>query len=864
MATVPARQHLYPYHSTHALLRYLFLGSSRVTKPFSHGLLPQFEQGEKLSQSHFLGRYYRTCRAMQRLPARMFQEVQRKREGKDEAGTGRTGPSAERGQRMGADTSPEACEAPIRFTTPVFTKGPSRAPPLFLEADTPPPSSRVKEPSPSRGRTLGTGRSRDRRPSDPSQDSHVRSDHGPGKVRAAWWESSTEEVPLRLIGGYSGTNAISSTENSSQEQSRKSSIPSQQPPDDWDTGPSDFKHLKQGAANSHGESISGGQATAIFNIKTFGASPETPSSSSSAQSSAASSFAYQLRRRVDMRLLRKRDKPAQHTKRKSVEKPNLSPPLRSPTYGAPKVVEDSRDEPLPSQLDDRTYNSIQAFIDKSSKVAVTSLKLPPPKQTRSSPSNPSEEQKMDSAAKKDAPSPGPTKAKRSGPRRPGILRSSPSRDINELSDSPNTRPRSAFFSRSSSRESPVRVPSPLALNRKHQASSSSRTSPLSLQVGEPMVSTPGSNDTGKSETNPFQTDENYFSTLRTKMTDRRAFTPTLSPAEPDRPLPSPIDPPSSPQHEHQQETWPVMSTEAIERRRKRGSIFSVFGLPVPGKVATPVLPDLFAEPSPDRPTIPTLATWPKGSVNDARAQWRRMSEDPKIPQYFARRRRTHTSSDISPTPALSTESTSFVSGDHPTSPREDNVQEDSDEIGPLSLFTPLPPLREDYDRSRHVSIEIPGTPGVHHHPLDTPHPSPLIDTNGSSGVAIIANTTNQKGPVTSLGSIITRKLSLQPSPPIDQQATDTSPEIPTIRKRPSVLEDIASELRGTPNRRKSSSRGDRPVRLLQRRRSAIAPITRKATVTSIASGSIKPVKRSMTPFKKPRQETITLSSNPKE
>jgi hypothetical protein len=85
----------------------------------------------------------------------------------------------------------------------------------------------------------------------------------------------------------------------------------------------------------------------------------------------------------------------------------------------------------------------------------------------------------------------------------------------------------------------------------------------------------------------------------------------------------------------------------------------------------------------------------------------------------------------------------------------------------------------------------------------------------------------------------------------------------TIHKRSSVLQDTASELVGTPNRRKSLTKGERPVRLLQRRRPAITPIVRQATSASIASQTTKPIKRSMTVFKKSHHST-SLSTNPKE
>ena len=692
-----------------------------------HGLLPQLEQGKKLPQRNLPSRYNRPCWALQRLPVSMLQEIQRERKGEGEPGTGRAGATAERGQRVGADATPETSEAPIVFTTPFFAASPSRAPPLLREADTPPPASRVEEPSPPRGRTLGNGRSRNRRPSNPSQDSRVRSGAGSGKIRAAWWESSTEEVPLQLVGGRSGPD-MSSGENSSLDLSRKDPIPTQGLPIVWTAAFSDQTHLEQGSAGHDEERTPTAQVISPFNPKPFGSpSPQTPSSSSSARSSAASSFAYQLRRRVDVRLLRKRFKPVQHTKKQNFMKGNISPPLRSPTFGVPKVVSDSRNEAAISPLDDSNYNSLQAFLDKNTKATVTSLKLPPPKQLRKTPSKASSEHRAESPSKARSPSPHLTQPKQVKPKRPGILRSSSSRDVAGGSSSPKVRPKARPYQRTSSRESPTL--SLHASSHKRQPSSSSRITPISPLATGPMPTTPGSSHTGTSETNPFQTDDSYFSALRTKMTTRQGFTPTLAPAKPQQPLTSPVESAKLPQAEAHQETWPGMSSDAIAKRQKRGSIFSVFGLPVPAKAAEFAPPEQSDKRLQDRPTAPTTATWPKASTDVAKAQWRRMSEDTSIPQYFARRKRTSTISIVLPSPELSSygrRGTKVVNASDPQGSYFQD-QEHNDAVSPLSPFTPLPPLREDFDKSRRVSIEIPGTPGIHHRPSDTPHPSPKID-----------------------------------------------------------------------------------------------------------------------------------------
>jgi hypothetical protein len=762
---------------------------------------------------------------------------------------------------MGADASPETIEAPIVFTTPFFAAPPSRAPPLLHETDTPPPSSRVEEPSPSRGRILGNGRSRDRRSSNHSQDSRIRPGAGSGKVRAPRWETSTEEVPLQLIGGRSGPG-LRLMDNSSQGLSCKSSVPAQGQSIIWSAMFSDPIRSEQSPAQHDEEHASTSQATSLFRTKPFGASmPQTPSSSSSAHSSAASSFAHQLRRRVDVRLLRKRFKPIQHTKKQIPAKSKLSPPLRSPTFGVPKVVADSRNETVHSQLDDSTYNSLQAFLDKTSKVAVTSLKLPPPKQLKKIPSDTSVERRTESPSSARSQSPHQIQLKGVKSRRPGILRSSPSRDVTERAGSSPARPKARPFQRTSSRESAAH--SLRASSHKKQTSSSSRATPVNSLATEPLPSTPCSNHTGTSETNPFQTDDSYFSTLRTKMTSRQGFTPTLLPKKLEQPLPGPVELPRLRQAEHKQETWPVMSSDAVAKRQKRGSIFSVFGLPTPAQAEVPALSEKPDKPHQDRPTVPAMATWPKASTDTGTAQWRRMSEDQSIPQYFTRRRRTNTVSAVLPSPELSSDSTRATQDRNTSHTNDSYFQENSDDISPLSFFTPLPPLREDYDRSRRVSIEIPGTPGVHHHPLDTPDPSPMMDMTRSSGVTIVPPATNAAEPIPIPSSFPTRRFTFHLPSPTDEQVPVPPPATATTRKRSSVFQDITSELIGTPNRRKSSSKGDRPTRLLQKRRSALTPIVRQATSTSIASQTVKPMERPTTMFRKARPD-VPLATDPKE
>jgi hypothetical protein len=847
---------------------------------------------------------------------------------------------------MGEISQAETVEGAITFSTPYFAAPSSRASPLLGEAGIPPKPSRVEEPPPSRGRTLGERGSRDWGPTDHSQDARERQGDRPGKVQASWWASSSEEVSLQLVGGRPGAS-ISLAEDSSLDVSRKSSTPDQQLAEAQNNS-TPTAHLRQSFTLAGDDYAPTDQAISLFNIGTFGKPPKkTPSTDSSTKSSlvsAASSYAHQLCRRASMRLMRKRFKPVQHTSKKHrAAKIKATPPLRSPTYGIPKVVEDSRDDdPLGQQ---GTYDSLQAFLDNSTKVAVTSLKLPPPKHPRKkTSSHASAERRTDSPStrqtespsKKRSTSPALRQPKSSKMKRPGILRSSASLDIVEATKTHQLHQRgggrqkaAATLSRTQSRESVnynKQVPSPLSLHHSNQ-SQSQKTQHISSSRGkpsppnlDPLPGTPRSWGTGKSETNPFQTDDNYFSSLRTKMSSRQGFTPTLSPAEPDRPfMRRAVEIPQVPESQQQkrhQEIWTGTSSEAMEKRQKRGSIFGAFELPAPiAKLTAGATADTVSlqEKAADRAVSPrhcssaghgvSSPAWPKvptAVIEPVRLSWRRMSEDMTIPlpltlpPYFARNRRRQGDSDppqfsggLSPTTAVTNASSGKDS--ESSSGALQKRRASNFDMGQVSPFTPLPPLREDYDRNRRVSIEIPGTPGVHHRPGDTPRSSPATVTSAASKITMVRRSSqsersspSQKSLAThksspSQKSLSTRKSSLRPGVAPAAAAATPSPPVPTTpspspsppaapaataaatpRKRSSIYRDIGAELNGAaPKARKSPTSSYRP---LQNRRSALTPIARQATHSSTAT-NITPLKRTLSHFRKPQRTKSLLPTD---
>lgn len=808
----------------------------------------------------------RTRSIMQRLPGSVLQEIQREGESKDEGRTGGAGAAAARGQRMGEKSPPKTSEASVTFTTPNFSPPTSPSPPFLGEIATKLPTRTHDQPSTKLPGTSTVGL-RDWGSHEASQDPHDRPSLRSGEIRAPWWTSSSEEISPQFMGRGLGADALGSSKESSEEQSRRSSTPTQQ--DMGNTHHTFSDPFATKARATADVSTASDQAATIFNTKPFEhTSSNTSSSESSAPSSAASSFAYQLRRRVDMRLLRKRYRPSQHRKKHAIAKVKTSPPLRSPTYGIPKVVEDSRDSDCVDERQHNNYEALEAYLDKSAKAAVKSLKLPPPKQPRRSSNSSPGKRSRDCSPGHRSSSPASARSKPVKQKRPGILRSSASLDVTELPSLPPVRAKrpSLSLSKDSSQGSAETARAARSSSAGKYTSSSSRQTPISPLTRDPLPSTPKSADTGKSETNPFQTDDNYFSTLRTKITSRQAFTPTLSPMEPDQPS---LDPRTTEQPglqgstEGSVEQWPGMSPDAMEKRQKRGSIFSIFGLPVPGKSSTPNSLEKSDRTPHDSPAGRAPDTANQASEESLKKFQRRLSNDHPLPPYFARPKRRQANSDVSPSPMLSPASTNTRESAFSKIPHSRDA---SDELGPISPFTPLPPLREDYDRNRRVSIEIPGTPGIHHRPSDTPAPSPVHDIV-KLPPAPVQCTDKEDTTAVSIGRPeLIRRLSFRSKAPSGQQI---GPDPPSgrpgpARKRSSVYRNILPELNATASYRKASaSSGERIARFARRRRSAITPITRQATFTSTTS---KPVKRTFTLFKRTNttSTSLALALDPRE
>lgn len=800
----------------------------------------------------------RTRSTMQRLPGSVLQEVQREGESKDENRTGGAGTAAAGGQRLGEKSPPETSETSVAFTTPNFSSPTSPSPPFFGEVSTKLPTRNHDQPSTKLPGTSTVGL-RDRGSPEASQNPRDRPSLRSGEIRAPWWASSSEEISLQFMGRDLGADALGSSKESSEEQSRKSSTPTQQDIENTPHTFSDPFATKTGAAAE--ASSASDQAATIFNTKTFEHIPSNTSSpDSSTPSSAASSFAYQLRRRVDMRLLRKRYRPSQHRKKHAITKVRTSPPLRSPTYGVPKVVEDSRDSNRIDERQYKNYEALEAYLDKSAKAAVKSLKLPPPKQPRRSPNSSPGKRSRDCSPGHRSSSPASARSKPVKQKRPGILRSSASLDVTELPSSPQQRTKrpSLSLSKNSSQGSAKTARAARSLSAGKNTSSSSRQTPISPLTRDPLPSTPQSADTGKSETNPFQTDDNYFSTLRTKITSRQAFTPTLSPMEPDQHSLDPLtteQPGLQGSQEVPTEQWPGMSPDTMEKRQKRGSIFSIFGLPVPGKSPIPNAQEKSDRTPRDSPAGRASDTANQVSEESLKKFQSSILDDPPFPPYFARTKRRQANSDASPSPMLSPASTNTHESALSTSPHSRDA---SAEFGPISPFSPLPPLREDYDGNRRVSIEIPGTPGIHHLPSDTPDPSPVHDMKPPP--AAVQCTDKEGTTAVSVGRPeLIRRLSFRSRAPSGQQIGPDPPsgQPSSARQRSMVYRNILPEISATANHRKASaSSGERIARFAKRRRSAITPITRQATFTSTTS---KPVKRTFTLFKRTNTTSTSLA-----
>lgn len=742
---------------------------------------------------------------------------------------------------MGPSTPPATCSTPVPLATAYRTPSASPASALFEQSITG-PSSGEQPPMREQGSTSSGRASRDDAPSGgppkTADVARVRSAAGSGESGTPWWTPSAAKVPPQLLGGSAGSYAVSRSAVQTREPGRK---------------PSDARNLLHSAAVSapsattapplppescvplrqHSASDSNPQFK-IFEFKD--SPPKTPSSEESTRTahSSATSLGHQVRTtRSDMRLFKKHSKPVQHVKKKSRARSDSSQPLRSPTYGKPKVIQDSRDQDSHEGIEATdTIESLQAFLESSVKRPIGPLKLPQTKPLRNTRSTALDEHQQTSLRHSRSQSPISPHSSPAAPKRPGILRSSSSLDVSILPHTYHIRLQDLPMPKLPTRDSPSSYGF-ISPRRRNQHSSSGMHTPRSSPTTTSSPMTPGTADTNRTESRQFQPEDHYFSSLHLSMNSRQGFTPTISPTSPDQAALQSLNAKLLPPHSINSEHRSVAVHETVVQTPKTSSILSLFGKHSTSKEWATVSQSQIASEIPSAVTLlRNIAITATGDPSKRPERPHKTStfKDTSLQTYFARSRRHQASSEMS-SPVVS-----------PMTRVEDKECDiglrrvrcppmSSEDLLVASSFIPLLPLRENFDRSRRVSIEVPGSPCAFY-PLDTPEKSPDTATETPNSLteppALPQARERKLISRTSLSRIVPFVSHL----PGSKRHTRTQlPEIQPKHKHSTILEEFVAELRGTQSMRKLSMGEEQSPRLLTKRRSAVVILPRQPSAT---------------------------------
>lgn len=721
---------------------------------------------------------------------------------------------------MGKDASSAASEATISLATPHRTPA---SPPAssFIDAGESTPSAAsgyrwARSQTPSRsGRRAGVF-------GGAAQTSPERSHSRSREIREAWRTPSPEEVSSELM-GPSLQATVSPNMRTPEEQFSAFSF-SLKTPGGRELGSRPAKTATTSAASERAAP----QPQMDFNYPTFSdRSPDVPDRDSPApsQSSSASSYAHRLYHRTDT-LVRK-IKPRQHRDKVPRTARRSTPPLRSPTYGVPKVVADTRDplHALSGTHSSEKDQTLQAFTAASTTAPIGPLKLPPKALKKIASSASSERESKHKSSDGSTPSKAAV-AKVTAVKRPGILRSSASVDISSLPAGQSVQVAELPSPRLAGRDAQA-MRTRIATRRKQQHSSSSQTTPMSPTTWAAVIETPASPESGSTLSNPFQSDESYFTSLRVKMVGRQGFTPTLMPAyEAETPAPLEQRLPTSPASAPVLKSPEPVHTSLV--KQKRGSIFSMLGKSLHRTTDSPENSGpghMTPRPGQTPSILPSTDTAPKTPAADGIF----------LPPYFAvpKRRNNNveqSSQRLSPLSALSPSSNNTATETVLASP---SVPATSD--NPLSSFTPLPPLRDNYDRSRRVSIELPGYHGTHR-PSDTPFQSADATPASQQRTAQVSGDRATEAIPTSRRALLSLRL-LGLKRPLRPMISSHSK-----RRRIAKTGDITAETSKSIETRRPSADTSPPSKRPQRRQTTLAspkveeePDTRPPTPLSMLS-----------------------------
>ncbi|KAK4888476.1 hypothetical protein LTR27_012641 [Elasticomyces elasticus] len=387
--------------------------------------------------------------------------------------------------------------------------------------------------------------------------------------------------------------------------------------------------------------------------------PKTPGSKSSSRSKAsktsatsklsnASSVAYFLRNRSDMRLFHKKSMPIAHTKKRPRKPTRLTMPLRSPSYYKPKVVSDT----LESSEHPATPLTASEFIKVAGPSTLT-LQAPSPRFDPPAITTKPIQQVHSSAHTHSSPStPLPLHAtppqiqplskrttwggKQVNTNETSLSSSRPS----TLRFMPTKRP--ALEARESSKPSTVRpkhisLPGPVSV----------ATEALPERKHYHNITPPEADPTSPFQA-PLRHGDHYFRTFGNDTVYMKSFTPTMIPTTPQKQSSGSSTPLALPPSARRD---PSENNTSDQRKRKRSSIFNMFRrTAVNDGVIKGPRSDKKGTRRPQSPPTPSISISPPfESVKRRRSEL--TSSEMSLPPYFARPARSPSSSLATPSPS---------------------------------------------------------------------------------------------------------------------------------------------------------------------------------------------------------------------
>ncbi|KAK4967900.1 hypothetical protein LTR42_010228 [Elasticomyces elasticus] len=386
--------------------------------------------------------------------------------------------------------------------------------------------------------------------------------------------------------------------------------------------------------------------------------PKTLGSKSSSRSKAsrnsttskisnASSVAYFLRNRSDMRLFHKKSMPIAHTKKRTRKPTRLTMPLRSPSYYKPKVVSDT----LESSEHPATPLTASEFIKVAGPSTLT-LQAPSP---RSDPpaitTNPIRQVRSSdhTHSSPSTPLPLPLTPPQIQPLSKRTTWGGKQVNTNETS-LPSSRPTTLRFKPAKRPALEERGPSKPSTIRPKHISLPGPVSVAAEALPEPKhyhnVTPPEADPTSPFRA-PLRHGDHYFRTFGNNTVYMKSFTPTMIPSTPQKQSSGSSTPLALPPSARRD---PSENNTSDQRKRKRSSVFNMFRrTAVNDGVIKGPRSDKTGTRRPQSPPTPSISISPPTEYAKRRRS-ELTSSEMSLPPYFAQPARSPSSSLATPSP----------------------------------------------------------------------------------------------------------------------------------------------------------------------------------------------------------------------